>query len=169
MALIIEDGTGVLNANSYGTVAGARSYALNRGVVLSATDSDVEAQLIKATDYLESQDYLGNQVSFTQSLQWPRQNLYYDPDDPIPSNVIPPSLINAQYQLVVEQQNGTDLQPSVPGNTDGSGAVVEERVDVIMTRYSERIRTTSQPYMPKVDALLRGLILNVPALRSVRI
>lgn len=169
MALIIEDGSGVLNANSYGTVAGARTYAVARAVTLSATDSDVEVQLIKAMDYLESQNYLGNQVSFTQSLQWPRQNLEYDPDDPVPSNLIPPSLINAQYQLVVEQQNGIDIQPSVKGKTSGSGAIVEKRVDVLMTRYSERIGTTSLPIMPKVDALLRGLILNTPALRTVRI
>jgi hypothetical protein len=170
MALIIEDGSGVLNANSYGTVVGARAYAVARAVVLSGTDSDVEAQLIKATDYLESLEYLGNVVLFTQSLQWPRQNLYYTyPDNPIASNVIPSSLINAQYQLVVEQQNGIDIEPTVKGKTSGSGAIVEKRVDVLMTRYSERIGTTSLPIMPKVDALLRGLILNTPTLRTVRI
>ncbi len=169
MPLIIEDGSGVPNANSYGDLAGARAYALARGIALSITDSVVESQMILAMDYLESFDYRGAPISFTQPLSWPRKELQFDSDDPVPLNYIPPSLVEAQYQLVIEQFNGINLQPTFNNNSGGAGAVVEEKTDVLSTRYSERIGTTSQPVMPKVDALLRGLKIFTPFLRTVRV
>lgn len=169
MPLIVEDGSGVTNANSYGDLIGARAYAADRGVVLSTDDDVVTSQMINAMDYLESKDYLGAPISFTQPLSWPRKQLQYDPDTPVPEDVIPPQLVDAQYQLVIEQFNGIKIQPSTSGASGTAGAIIEKRVDVLMTRYSDRIGTTSQPMMPKVDALLRGLILSTPALRTVRV
>lgn len=166
--LVVEDGSGVSGANTYGIVADARTYAANRGVTLSTDDNVVGIQLINAMDYLESLKYLGRMVSYTQSLQWPRQGLYYDPDTPVPSNVIPPNLINAQYQLCIEQFNGIELQPDL-NTVPGQGYILEEKVDVLDTKYSEKIGTTGEPIMPKVDALLRGLVLPTPALRTVRV
>lgn len=168
ITLVIEDGSGVTGANTYGDVAGARSYATDRGIVLNADDEIVKSQLIKAMDYLEGLDYLGKEVSYFQALSWPRSGLQFDPDTPFPSNEIPPNLIKAEYQLVVEQTNGVDIEPTL-NTSGGAGYVLEERVDVIDTKYSERIGTTGEPIMPKVDALLRGIILPTPALRTVRV
>jgi len=53
MALIIEDGTLVANADSYVTLAVARAFAEKRGLVPVATDA-LEADLIKAMDFIES-------------------------------------------------------------------------------------------------------------------
>jgi hypothetical protein len=169
MALIIEDGSGVSNANSYGDVAGARAYAAARNVALDSSDPVVEGQMILAMDYIGSFDYRGLPVSFTQPLDWPRKGLEYDPDTPVAITFIPPQLIDAQYQLVIEQANGINLQPTSTGNPGVAGAVIEEKVDVLTTRYSDRVGTTSQPIMPKVDALLRTLKLPTPYLRTVRV
>lgn len=167
MALVVEDGTGVANANTYVDATDARAYALARGVVLSAVDAAVEVQLTLAMDYLEDLDYIGAQVSNTQALSWPRKNILIDPDTPFPSNEIPSNLIAAECQLVVEQASGINLQPSY-NLTGGAGAILEERVDVLDTKYSEKIGTTAEPVMPKVIALLRHLVLPVPYLKTLR-
>lgn len=168
--LIVEDGSGVSNANCYVAVAGARSYAADRGVTLDASDDVVGAQIIMATDYLESLDYIGVATSITQSLSWPRQRIMINDDTPFPSNQIPTNLIKAQCQLVVEQANGIVLQPTSNVKDSGaSGFIIEERVDIIDTKYSDKIGTTSAPVMPKVLALLRDLLVPIPVLRSVRV
>src|ERR1035437_561171 len=123
MALTIEDGSGVADANSYVDAADARTYAAARGVVLSVTDSVVETQLILAMDYLEALDYIGAQVNNTQVLSWPRKNIIIDPDTPFPTNEIPPNLIAAECQLVVEQFNGINLQPTF-NTSGGAGAIL---------------------------------------------
>ena len=54
MSLIVEDGTGLPDANSYCDLDEIRSYAADRGVALSSDDAIIIAFAIKATDYLES-------------------------------------------------------------------------------------------------------------------
>ena len=53
--MIVEDGTGVADANSYTTEAFADLYFTDRGNTdwTSSTSSEKEAALIKATDYIE--------------------------------------------------------------------------------------------------------------------
>lgn len=55
MAFIVEDGTGVLNANSYATVQGFKDYFGDRGTDVSAiTDPTIQTLLVQATDYIET-------------------------------------------------------------------------------------------------------------------
>lgn len=165
MALIPEDGTGVSTANTYGSVAGAKGYALDRGITL-LSDEIVSGQLINATDYLESFDYVGQRKTITQGLSWPRTGVVYPDGTPFPDNAIPTQLINAQYQAVIDQFNGIELEPSISME---AGFVIEDKIDVILTKYSESVGTSQQPTLPKVFNLLKGLLITVPALRTVRI
>ena len=48
MALIIEDGTGVASADSYQTLADARTLATSYGITLPTDDTEAEIQLRKA-------------------------------------------------------------------------------------------------------------------------
>lgn len=169
MSLIVEDGTGITNANTYGTAAGARSYASARGVTLSASDAVVEPMLVNAMDYLNSLTFVGKVVTDGQSLSWPRTCVFYSSGAAYPANTIPSALVDAQYQLVIEQFNGIDILPSTDWKSQG-GFVIEDKVDVLTTKFSEKIGTTSRPLMPKVDALLSGLIgASSGRLRTVRI
>lgn len=169
MGLIVEDGSGVANANSYETLAGVRAYALNRGVVLSAVDSVVIAQLILGTDYLESfaQQYVGAPTSYTQALSWPRQQVQFDPDNPFPTNKIPVQLIAALDQCVIAQFQGIVLMPTV--DHSAGGFVIEDKVDVLTTKFSERIGTTSAPLLPSVMSLLQSLLNPNVSLKTVRV
>lgn len=173
--LVIETGAGIAGANCYGvtdgptTIAACRQYALDRGIALSAVDATISVQMILATDYLESfsEQFVGRPTLYTQALSWPRSLVQFDPDSPYPSNQIPFQLLNGLYQAVIEQFNGIVLQPSV--DQSQGGYVLEEKVDVILTKYSEKLGTTSAPLLPKVVALISSLLNPGVALRTVRI
>lgn len=131
MALIIEDGTGVTNANSYETLVNIRAFATARGETLPTDDTELEALVIDAMDYIESfrSRFKGSKVSPTQPLQFPRNNVVIEGYN-YPSNEIPNDLKKALAQAVIEA-NSTDLQPNT------AQAIKRERVDVIEVEYQD--------------------------------
>lgn len=99
MALIVEDGSGLPDAESYASVALATAYHASRGNAAwaaIATDADREAYLRRATDYM-TQTYrtkwAGSRVTTTQALDWPR-NWVPMLDAP---NSMPPGYWGASY------------------------------------------------------------------------
>ncbi len=80
MALIVEDGTGLSNAESYVSVSECDDYAYNHGLSWTAVDSDKEVALRKATQYLDSvYRWKSCQSSqYTQALKWPRVDYQWD-------------------------------------------------------------------------------------------
>lgn len=55
MAIIIEDGTGVQGAQTYGAVVAFEAYMLARGTDISGVSSTIkESSLVKATDYINT-------------------------------------------------------------------------------------------------------------------
>jgi hypothetical protein len=171
IAIIIEDGSIVTNANSFVTIAEARSYALQRGVELSAIDDEVAAQLIKASDYLESfaEKYKGEMVSFEQFLQWPRLGVYlYNSETEFPSNLIPKELKNAQCAVVLAIAEGVEIMP----NYSNADFVIEETVGPITTKYADPVKTGVLPTLTAVDALLQPLLvsgLSGFSIRTIRV
>lgn len=104
MALVIEDGTQVVGANSYVTSAEIETYADARGVTLTA---DPEILATKAMDYIEAQAYIGVKVSSTQALQWPRTGAYVDGFE-ITNTTIPNELKTAQMATALSIDAGAD-------------------------------------------------------------
>lgn len=160
MALIIEDGSIVANANSYQAVQDLRDYATARGEDLSALDdAAVSALLIKAMDYLQSlgSRYKGERVSATQDLDWPRTGAVgvVLPSAIFPSDEIPRGLQIAQLALAFDAQT-TDLMPNrLPGD---SGAVKREKVDVIEVEYAGTATQHYTPFFAKAQAHLNDLL-----------
>lgn len=166
MAIIVEDGSIVANANSYVDLTTVRDYATLRGVTLDADDAIVEAQIVTATDYLETKEYAGDQVDpGVQVLKWPRKNVTCD-GYAIPSDSIPQQLKDAQCDLVIQQHNGVDLLPTL---TDQ--AVKRERVDVIEVEYQDNSSSLQTPRIPVVDNKLKCLLKygGVGIIRTLRI
>jgi hypothetical protein len=188
MTLIVEDGTGVANANSYISVADARTYASARGTTLPSDDSAVEALILQGMSYIEAQrarfqgskTYTGV-VGFhdddwfpiplppdvnthaAQALQWPRYDVYID-DIPLSGSAIPVELVSALAQCAVEISSGNDLQ----ANTTGTPVKIE-KVDVIETQYmtpAEMNTTGFSASYPKVESLLQPLYSSSGALLS---
>ena len=79
MALIVEDGTGVADANSYLDQTTFEDYAESRGYDISAysDDEQIEAALIRATDWIDAtyrSRWPGVRSNGTdQGLMWPRK------------------------------------------------------------------------------------------------
>ena len=161
MALIVEDGTIVANANSYNTVAEIRAYAVARGSTLPVADEDVEVLAIQATDYLESfyKKYQGYRTDpANQVLQFPRTGVVLYDDYEVGSNEIPTLLKNAHAQATIEAYE-SDLMPN---HTQG---VKKEKVDVLEVEYLDG--SSDSVGLPKVDALIEPLF-NPSATFSVR-
>lgn len=153
MTLIIEDGTGVDNANSYDTLDGIRAYAVARGVTLTTNDTELEVLAILAMDYIEGfrADFQGDKTDPLNALQFPRKGVFID-CVAIDDDVMPAELISAQDQLVIEQNNGICLVPTVD-----EGLILKDEVGPLKTTFSEKIRTDGQPRIRSVDVLLAVL------------
>lgn len=94
VAIVVEDGTGLANSNSYAAVGDADTYFTNVGNASWFTDpsgnpvtSDAKASaLIRATKWLDGR-YRGRYPGYrtigrAQALEWPRVGAYtYDPDN----------------------------------------------------------------------------------------
>jgi hypothetical protein len=119
MTLVVEDGTGKADAQSYLSVADANSYLAARGYTLWATISDVEKEscLIRATDFMESYSWKGNRVTTTQALDWPRDNVTAY-GLLTPSNIVPKNIKDACAELAFRAASGP-LSPDVKPDETG--------------------------------------------------
>ena len=138
MALIIEDGTNVLDADSFATVEEARAYATSRGLFLPAAELDVEILLRKAIDYLNSIEdrFQGYRTNESQELCFPRDDISLHRD--IISGEIPKVLKNGQIRLAVDA-NTNDLQAPGTGKE-----VIEKKVGPLTTKYNPNGATSPQ-------------------------
>ena len=141
MALIVEDGTQVANADSYGSLSGLKTFASRRGndLASSYTDTQLEAAMIRSMDWIESKrdKFQGDKVSTAQALQWPRSGACID-KTLVATNAIPQELISAQYFLAIEALT-QDLQPTKKSTDKGpvSSEAVEGAVSIAYdTRFS---------------------------------
>lgn len=152
--LIIEDGSGVANANSYATLAQTRQFATDRGISLPSVDDEIAAMLIKAVDYLESVEckYQGARTSIGQSLAWPRKNVTLN-GVAFPANVIPKNLVNAQIQCAIAINAGFDLLP----NYGAEDMIVKEKTGPIETEYADPLQVDRIPTISAANALLAPL------------
>lgn len=78
MALIVENGTGLADADAYVSVAEFKDYCDKRGLDYAGkADPEIEQKIRLGTDYVDTiSRYKGNRKRAEQSLQFPRQNLY---------------------------------------------------------------------------------------------
>ncbi len=141
MALIIEDGTGVEDANSFATVAECRAFADARGLDLPTDDADVEPLLIKAFDYLASVEdkFQGTRYFSGQESCFPRESIYLF--DVYIGGEIPKNLKNGQNQLAFDAQENELL-------AGGDGReVIEEKTGPLTTKWNPNGNTAPQ-YTP---------------------
>lgn len=77
MALVVEDGTGLANADSYVSAADATAYheLFSNAAWASAASDAKDVALRKATQYLDSHyKFKGVPRTVSQALSWPRVN-----------------------------------------------------------------------------------------------
>jgi len=158
MALVIEDGTGKTDSNTYASEAEFVAYAAARGVTVANNITD-EQLLITAMDYIEQQPFKGFKNTKEQALQWPRSNVkidgYYVDTDEIP-------LLLKEAQM--ENALGIDAGNN-PLATEGR-STKREKVDVIEVEYMDGSRTST--YLVAAESKLSKLLKSGSGGISVR-
>jgi hypothetical protein len=120
MALIVEDGSGKSDAESYLSVADADTYFTNRGgnaTWTAASTANKEAALRIATQYLDaaySGRWRGIHKLGTQRLAWPRAYVEDDDGYAIDSDDLPRNLEEATAEAALRHMTEDDgLMPDL--------------------------------------------------------
>lgn len=132
MALIVEDGTGKPDAESYISAADALAYLTSIGLTWSATTTDAQEQCLRrATNYM-LQAYRDRWTGFRvivnpmQALDWPRYGVEVD-HFPVHFDIVPLDIQHAcaelAYKAATEELNA-DLDQAVV--TKGIGPLRKE-------------------------------------------
>jgi hypothetical protein len=164
MALVVEDGTGRADAESYISVASATSYHAARGNTawaLLASDTIREQLLRKATEYM-LQEYRALWASFrvtvTQALDWPRAWVPI-PDAPsgygsmaayVANNIVPVEVQRACAELALLAST-TDLNPPLERTTSS------EKVGPVEVTYDKT--APERKRYPQIDQMLQPYII----------
>jgi hypothetical protein len=177
MAFVVEDGTGISNANAYAAEAFVDSYHTDRlnAAWTSLTDSALkQAAIIKATDYIDYRwDFIGDRKKAfeLQSLKWPRIGAWVQVDEKtLLANQVPLQVQNAcaEYALLavnLASAAGTlgDLAPALEVDDTGGKIIAKrEKVGPVEeeTKFSGSFGLiTLRPY-PAADNWLRDLVLH---------
>ena len=170
MALIVEDGTGKSDAESYISVADADNYHGKRGNSTGdeMTTEEKEQALRRATDYMEQSyrlNWLGYRRLELQALSWPRDEVqrqdftYLNQFSFYPNDQVPREVKEACAELAWRAAAG-ELSP------DLSQGVIREKVDVLEVEYDKY--SPQSPRYKVVDMLLAPFLTGyVGAMRKV--
>lgn len=148
MTLIVEDGTGLADADSYISLADARLYAANYGFELPDDDAQAEIALRQGTGYIDLQEpcFIGERLTATQNLAYPR-----DDDSGMPA-----ALGRAAVAAAAEYGAGTDVR-----STDDGKSVASEKVTgAVEVSYFQNGKTGESVVITKAMDLLRPLMIS---------
>lgn len=161
MALVVEDGTGKPDAESYCSVSDADKYFADRGVTewASRAAEQKEIALRKATDYIElrfSDKFIGFKATKGQALSFPR---YTVPE-------VPRALLRACAEYALRSGVGSLVaDPTV----DSTGLVVKSKTEKLgpmeeKVEYATTSADMFRPY-PAADLLLQPLLRRAGIIR----
>jgi hypothetical protein len=153
MALIVENGSGVTGADSYVSLADARTYSENRALSLAEDDVAAEAQLRRAFDVIETLEerFSGNREY--QSTAFPRKNMWVNGFE-VMNDVVPMQVVYAQVQIAIAIEQGFDPAPVVVL----ADKIVREKLGPIETEYASGASVyNSTPQITAAMGLLRQL------------
>jgi len=142
---------GGTSSDSYGTLADFATYATNMGWTLTGDDAAKEADLRRATLYLDrNYNWRGLKATDAAARQWPRIMSELVDGYSVPSDAIPQAIIYAQFELAYISNGGTDLFATVE-----IGAVSESKVKVDVIEESFKY---SDPRRHPLFTSISGLI-----------
>lgn len=148
MALIVEDGTGLDDADSYISLADARAFAANYGITLPADDTEAEITLRQGTQYVDLQEdcFVGDRLTDTQSLAYPR-------DD---ESGMPKALGRATVYAAAEFALGTDVRAT----DDGKSIASEEVTGAVAVSYFNNGKTGGTVTITRAMDALKSLLVD---------
>jgi len=152
--IIVEDGSNVVDANSYVNLVDARAILTPLGQDLDEVDEIAEQQILNSARYIEAfrARYQGQKTTANQPMQWPRIGVVID-DWHIDSDIIPEDLIDAQVFSAYELSQGNALQASSSGQSVSS----EEVVGAVKVSYFDTGAIDGSPILVRVNDSLNPL------------
>lgn len=142
MTLIIEDGTGKPDADSYASAEDLAMYAVKFGAVIPAEVPAQEALLRRAALAMDGMTWKGRKTNSEQALSWPRRGVELDREIK-PDYYLPARIQYGQMALAAEIHTD-DVDPI----EKRKGAVTLERVEGAVTREYATIPNTSGRLLP---------------------
>lgn len=162
MALVVEDGSGLTNADSYESIANADTYHANFGNETwdTYTDEQKELALRNATRYIDvkyGSRFVGSKMTSAQSLYWPRTGVVIDGFD-IDDGKMPAVLKQATCEVALRYINGEDLL----ADQELPGTVKRELIQVgpIKSDVEYMGGQSLTNSMPEVDGIIARLLNN---------
>ena len=162
MSIIVEDGTGKVDAESYATVTYANTYHFSRGNSdWAALTVSVKEQLLrKSTDYM-LQKYrslwsglrVNDLTSNAQALDWPRDSVYIDGNALVSNSIVPAEVQKACCELALKANSASLL-------SDGGRITTKEVVDVLEVEYADNGAGSNVVKYSSVDNLLDPYLVN---------
>ena len=140
--LIIEDGTGKPDAESYASAEDLALYAVKFGAVIPAGAPAQEALLRRAALVMDGMTWKGRKSNSEQALSWPRREVLLDREIK-PDNYLPARIQYGQMALAAEIHQD-DIDPI----DKRKGAVTLERVEGAVTREYATISNTRGRLLP---------------------
>lgn len=167
--LIVEDGTGIEDANAYAPLAFVDEYHRLNGNAAwdEATEDDRVRSIIQSSTYIDQRwIFIGTRVFVDQTLDWPRIGATdSDGVDWFLEEVLPPVLgrVTAEYAL---RALTAPLAPDPVIDADDAGRFVTQRFDRVgpiieERRYSDRRSVSFLRPIPAADRMMAksGLVL----------
>lgn len=127
MAIIVEDGSIVANADSYVSVANYTTWADARGIEYDS--SVLENQILRAMDYIETLRFIGQKSTKSQPLQFPRVGVVVDGYE-LDYDEIPEQLKKAVFESIKAESDGNSQLANVERTTS------REKVGEIEVQYA---------------------------------
>lgn len=153
MALVIEDGSGLPNAEAYISVANADAYFLARGGAAwgALTTEQKEQALRNGADYMAGvygPRWKGSRVTAEQALDWPRSGVVANGFE-VADDAVPTAVGRANAELAVRASAGELLG-------DQGAEVKQETVGPITVVYQDGARQATR--YAAVDGLLAAYL-----------
>lgn len=157
MALIVETGTGMADAEAYVSVAEVLAYALTRGLAFDQATSMQEAAIVRATAYIDARygaRFPGSKLkSRDQSLRWPRWDALDAEGVLIKSDEVPVEIKNATCEAAVRE---LALPGVLQPDYERGGQIKSLQAGSVQVVYADG--ATPETVMTSIDNALAGIL-----------
>ena len=158
--MVVEDGTGLTNANSYVSVQEADDYlSIKSATAYALWDAELEQEnyLMWATRLLDQRaNFQGRKSESTSALRWPRSGVTDRDGISLAYDEVPPAIKAATIEIAFNLiSKGVD--PSAPA-ADPTGALKRVKADVVEVEYVQGSASPGSDYFPAgINEILSGL------------
>jgi hypothetical protein len=161
VALLVEDGAGIPDANAYISIPYASQYFRNKRLEAweALTVDEQEGAIISGTQLVDiSFKWKGARKTLEQGLNWPRAGIALDG---FPIEGVPVMVKKASAEAAYLSMTNDSLY-----SDENDKKVISEKVDIIAVTYASAKESGAATKFEVLDKILRGLYIVEPASSS---